>query len=93
MLASRCQHCSGVVILLPSPVKADVVIALGLQVLESWRLISRGSRGIKISLEDVRIYAGDTDAFLTCVEVIDAANERGRQASLHHTSQASNMCD
>ena len=83
MLAARCRHCIAVLILLPLPMKATTVVALGLQVLESWRLISRGSRGIKISLEDVRIYAGDNDAFLTCVEVIDAANERGRQASLH----------
>ena len=83
MLANICHHCIAVWMLLPLLVRAIQVVALGLQVLESWRLISRGSRGIKISLEDVRIYAGDTDAFLTCVEVIDAANERGRQASLH----------
>ena len=33
---------------------------------------------MSISLEDVRVYAGDTVAYVTCVEVMDAGDSRGR---------------
>ena len=33
---------------------------------------------MRFQLEDVRVYAGDEQAFVTCVEVIDAADTRGR---------------
>lgn len=48
-----------------------------LQVMESWGLILRGAP-MSISLEDVRVYAGDTAAYVTCVEVMDAGDSRGR---------------
>ncbi len=35
-----------------------------------------------ISLEDVRVYAGDAAAYVTCIEVMDAGDSRGRCAAL-----------
>lgn len=52
-----------------------------MQVLESWRLILRGGK-MSITLEDVRVYAGDTLAYVTCVEVMDAGDSRGRCAHM-----------
>lgn len=49
------------------------------QVMESWRLMLGNTDGfMRFKLEDVRVFAGDTEAFVTCVEVIDAADTRGR---------------
>ena len=48
-----------------------------LQVMESWGMILREAP-MSISLEDVRVYAGDTVAYVTCVEVMDAGDSRGR---------------
>ena len=50
-----------------------------LQVLSSWRMVLRGE--FSIHLEDLRIYATDRDAFVTCVEVINAEGSVGRLAS------------
>lgn len=47
------------------------------QVLESWRFVLRGGR-LKINLEDVRIFATDTTGYVTCVEVVDADDAKGR---------------
>ena len=50
-----------------------------LQVLESWRTILRGGQfKWTMRLEDVRIYAADTTAFVTCIEVMDAGDSHGR---------------
>ena len=47
--------------------------------MEGWRLMLANSDGyMRFQLEDVRVYAGDEQAFVTCVEVIDAADTRGR---------------
>ena len=47
--------------------------------LESWRLVLRG-QPMDISIEDVRVYARDFAAFVTCTEVMEAGNSRGRCA-------------
>ncbi|CAL5220593.1 g2633 [Coccomyxa viridis] len=46
-------------------------------VLESWRVILRGMP-MDISLEDVRVCARDGAAFVTCVEIMEAGDSRGR---------------
>ncbi len=47
--------------------------------MESWRLMLGNSDGyMRFQLEDVRVYAGDEQALVTCVEVIDATDTRGR---------------
>eukprot|EP00891_Asterochloris_glomerata_P009070 jgi/Astpho2/9070/e_gw1.00133.296.1_t len=48
-------------------------------VLSSWRMVLRGE--FSIHLEDLRIYATDRDAFVTCVEVINAEGSVGRTAA------------
>ena len=55
------------------------MICGAMQVMESWKVLLQGSR-MKILLEDVRIYAGETDAFVTCIEVMEADETRGRCA-------------
>ena len=45
--------------------------------LESWQLVLRG-QPMDISVEDVRVYARDGAAFVTCTEVMEAGNSRGR---------------
>eukprot|EP00878_Enallax_costatus_P010002 GHUV01010440.1.p1 GENE.GHUV01010440.1~~GHUV01010440.1.p1 ORF type:complete len:214 (+),score=29.90 GHUV01010440.1:172-813(+) len=50
-------------------------------VLESWASILRGIRpgAFKIELEDVRVFAlSETQGLVTCVEVMDADDSRGR---------------
>ena len=47
------------------------------QVLESWQLVLRG-QPMDINVEDVRVYALDGAAFVTCTEVMEAGNSRGR---------------
>ncbi|CAK0783492.1 hypothetical protein CVIRNUC_006691 [Coccomyxa viridis] len=46
-------------------------------VLESWQLVLRG-QPMDINVEDVRVYARDGAAFVTCTEVMEAGNSRGR---------------
>ena len=52
-----------------------------MQVLESWRLVLRGLP-MEITLEDVRVCARDGAAFVTCTEVMEAGDTRGRYALL-----------
>jgi ketosteroid isomerase-like protein len=49
-------------------------------VLESWKLVL-GSARLKIAIEDVRIYVEDNNAWLTCIEVIDGSDSKGRIAA------------
>ena len=42
-------------------------------------MVLRGE--FSIHLEDLRIYATDRDAFVTCVEVINAEGSAGRSAN------------
>ena len=46
-------------------------------VLESWKVIL-GSARVKIQLHDVRIYATETEGYVTCVEVMDAGDSKGK---------------
>eukprot|EP00887_Chlorella_sp_A99_P002915 scaffold6.g2915.t1 len=46
-------------------------------VMEGWKLLL-GTGRMRIKLQDVRVYASDTDGFVTCVEVLEAAESRGR---------------
>ncbi|KAJ9531636.1 hypothetical protein QJQ45_021762 [Haematococcus lacustris] len=73
-------------------------------VMDSWRSILKGvrPRAFNITLEDVRIYADEAHAFVTCVEVINADDSQGRitatnifekqdgkwKITLHHGSEA-----
>jgi hypothetical protein len=50
-----------------------------MQVMESWRLILRGP-GMSIEVQDVCVYAADALAYVTCVEVMEAGDSRGRCA-------------
>lgn len=49
-------------------------------VIESWGLVlSSVSRGnFVIRLEDVRVYAGEREGFVTCVEVVSSGGDEGR---------------
>lgn len=51
--------------------------------MESWRVILRGVP-MSISLEDVRIFVSDSMAFVTCIEVMDAGDSRGRCVHMSH---------
>ena len=53
------------------------VIPLLVQVLESWRVILRGMP-MDITLENVRVCARDGAAFVTCTEIMEAGDGRGR---------------
>lgn len=46
-------------------------------VLKSWEIILAAA-SFSITLEDVRIYAGETDGWVTCVEVVTSPGSRGR---------------
>lgn len=46
-------------------------------VMTSWKLILSSGR-MNITLEDVRIYATDTQGYVTLVEVVDAEDSQGR---------------
>ena len=46
-------------------------------VMMSWKLILSSGR-MNINLEDVRIYATDTEGYVTLVEVVDAEDSQGR---------------
>ncbi len=52
-----------------------------MQVLESWRLVLRGLP-MEITLEDVRVCVRDSAAFVTCTEVMEAGDSRGRYGLL-----------
>lgn len=49
-------------------------------VMESWKMIL-GTGRLRITLEDVRVYASDSHAFVTCVEVTESGEGRGRIAA------------
>lgn len=49
---------------------------LPLQVLESWRMVLRGDFYIK--LESLRVHATQDTGYVTCVEVMNAENTKGR---------------
>jgi ketosteroid isomerase-like protein len=49
-------------------------------VLQSWRLVLGGGR-LRITLEDVRIFATESYGYVTCVEVVEAGDSRGRVAA------------
>lgn len=46
-------------------------------VLDSWKLVL-GSGRMKITLEDVRVFATEHTGFVTCIEVVDAGDSTGR---------------
>ncbi|KAI8463005.1 MAG: hypothetical protein J3K34DRAFT_445629 [Monoraphidium minutum] len=50
------------------------------QVIESWRQILKGvrPRAFKITVEDVRVFATEGGGFVTCTEVVEADDNRGR---------------
>lgn len=50
------------------------------QVLESWRRILANikPRAFKVGLQDVRVYAADAQGYVTCVELIDTDDSKGR---------------
>lgn len=50
-------------------------------VMDSWKIILSSSGKMEIALEDVRIYATDTDGFVTLIEVVDAGDTKGRVAA------------
>jgi translation initiation factor 2A len=51
--------------------------------MESWKKVLKNvrPRAFNIILEDVRIYATETYGYVTCVEVIDADDSKGRIAA------------
>lgn len=49
-------------------------------VLQSWKLVLSTGR-MSIQLEDVRIFANETNGYVTCVEVIEADDSQGRIAA------------
>jgi len=57
---------------------------LCLQVMDSWRNVLSNIRpkAFTIDLEDVRIYASDNHAYVTCIEIINADENKGRCVSL-----------
>ena len=55
---------------------AHMLLVTVLQVLESWRVVLRGE--FQIKLEDVRVYATQDIGYVTCVEVMNAGNAKGR---------------
>jgi len=46
-------------------------------VLESWKLVL-GTGRMSISTQDVRIFATESEGFVTCVEVLDAGDSQGK---------------
>lgn len=48
--------------------------------MDSWKVVLAGAkRGmLKVSISDVRTVASDTQAFVTCLETVDAGDSRGR---------------
>ena len=54
------------------------------KVLESWRVILRGAP-MDISLEDVRVCARDGAAFVTCTELMEVGDSRGRRVPMPNT--------
>eukprot|EP00197_Chlamydomonas_leiostraca_P011393 CAMPEP_0202867756 /NCGR_PEP_ID=MMETSP1391-20130828/9606_1 /ASSEMBLY_ACC=CAM_ASM_000867 /TAXON_ID=1034604 /ORGANISM="Chlamydomonas leiostraca, Strain SAG 11-49" /LENGTH=211 /DNA_ID=CAMNT_0049547819 /DNA_START=20 /DNA_END=655 /DNA_ORIENTATION=+ len=49
-------------------------------VMDSWKAVLKNirPRAFRISLEDVRVYASDGQGYVTCVEVMDADDSKGR---------------
>jgi translation initiation factor 2A len=52
-------------------------------VIESWRAVLKGvrPRAFRITAEDVRVYASDAHGYVTCTEVVEADDARGRTAA------------
>jgi hypothetical protein len=48
--------------------------------MDSWKAILKNvrPRAFRISLDDVRVFASDGHGFVTCVEVMDADDTKGR---------------
>ena len=57
---------------------------LCVKVLESWRVILRGAP-MDISLADVRVCARDGAAFVTCTELMEVGDSRGRHVPVPST--------
>lgn len=51
------------------------------QVMNSWKIILGSGQKMQIDLEDVRIYATDTEAFVTLIEVVNTDDSKGRVAA------------
>lgn len=49
-----------------------------MQVMESWRIVLAGS-SLDIMLQDVRVHASESYGMVTCLEVMDGEDSRGRQ--------------
>jgi hypothetical protein len=45
--------------------------------MESWEVVLK-TVGFDISVRDVRVYATDTMGFVTCVEIMEGDDRRGR---------------
>mmetsp|Transcript_16050 Transcript_16050/g.40784 ORF Transcript_16050/g.40784 Transcript_16050/m.40784 type:complete len:212 (+) Transcript_16050:192-827(+) len=48
------------------------------EVMESWRIVLAGS-SLDIMLQDVRVHASESYGMVTCLEVMDGEDSRGRQ--------------
>lgn len=55
---------------------AHLLVTAASQVLESWRMVLRGE--FQIKLENVRVHATQDTGYVTCVEVMNAGNAKGR---------------
>lgn len=54
------------------------------QVMEGWRLLLPGmGNAARLDIQDVRIHTWDRSAFVTCVEIIEQGDARGRCADVH----------
>lgn len=62
---------------------ASNIIAGREAVMESWAQIMKGirPRAFNISIQDVRVYATETHGTVTCTEIMDADESRGRCAA------------
>lgn len=66
-----------------APAPSAPAIGIQTQVIDSWRSILKGvrPRAFKITVEDVRVFAGDSSGFVTCMEVVEADDSQGRCAA------------
>lgn len=64
---------------LPSGVRQGSINWLPLQVMAGWRLFMDGhGKPRHLHLEDLRIHVYDSSAFITCTEIVEFADSRGR---------------
>lgn len=54
--------------------------------MESWGIILSGP-GLDIMLQDVRVHASESYGMVTCLEVMDGEDSRGRQVTLTKGAQ------